>query len=85
MKYFRLKFMDCIRACEAVWTAQDATGQPHTAFHISAEGSDTTVWTTNPAGESLLRKQLDLSKIPYEEANEQQVVTFLDKYFQLES
>lgn len=80
MKYFRLNFRDASEAMHLVWAKQEQAGMPRSSFHTSAEGMDASVWTEDSAGEALFREMLDADGVTFEEGDEQQVRTFLDRY-----
>jgi hypothetical protein len=81
VKYFKMDFSDSTKATEEVWRKQDAALLPHTSFHMSACGRDTSVWTPDTKGEELFRKVLNDLQVRFEEGDKQQVVTFLDEHF----
>lgn len=80
MKYFHLNFGDAGEAMRLVWAKQEQAGTPRSSFHISAEGMDASVWTEDSVGEALFRETLIADGVIFEEGNEQQVRTFLDRY-----
>lgn len=81
MKYFRMSLEEAGKVTQMVWNAQRQAGQALTAFSIAAAGTDASVWTTDPRGESMLRDALAALSIPCEEGNEQQVYTGFEKYW----
>ena len=58
MRYFRMDFRDYARAAEETWEREDQTRLPRTSFSVSADGSDTSVWTTSPIKEAAFRRLL---------------------------
>lgn len=81
MRFFALHYSIATRAHAAVWTAEDKAQVPRTAFQLSAIGSDASTWTASPEGEVRLRVALEALDEPWSEADEQQVVTDIDRWF----
>lgn len=80
MKYFKTKLSDAGKATTEVWRCQDIAGMKKSMFHISGS-FEVLVWTEDSIGEMMLRNVLNEMCIEYEEGEEQQVTTFLEKYF----
>ncbi len=78
MRYFRGDFTDLMAGQSEVWRRQDAAGHPRSSFGSSADGSDTSTWTSDPDGEQLFREVLQASGVDFTEDDQQQVVTWLD-------
>ncbi len=81
MRYFGLDFGEAFEAMGAVWQNQDSMCCPRSAFNTSANGRTTSVWTEDHSGEDLFRLELNERRISFEEGDEQQVVTWLDRAF----
>jgi hypothetical protein len=79
MKYFRMNFNDATRAKYEVWNRQIEVEQDTTVFSDSVRGMDTSVWTEDADGEVLFRQVLNELGIKYQENDEQQIVTWLDR------
>lgn len=78
MQYFRGSFRALHEAIEEVWRCQDQAGIKRSRFQISAEGADTSVWTGDLSGEAMLRENLTRRSVPFDESDQQQVVTWVD-------
>ncbi len=72
MKYFCMDLKDAVRAQREVWCRRSVV------FGSSSIGLDTSVWTSDPAGEVLFRAVLNELGIRYQESDQQQVVTGLE-------
>lgn len=79
MKYFKMSIKDAGTATTEVWHCQDIAGMKKTMFHITGS-LEVSVWTEDSIGEMMLRNVLNKMCIEYEEGDEQQVTTFLDRY-----
>jgi hypothetical protein len=79
MKYFKTKLSDAGKATTEVWHRQHIAGLKGLMFHISGS-LEVSVWTEDSIGEMMLRNVLNEMCVEYEESNEQQVTTFLDRY-----
>lgn len=78
MKYFRMNFRDYTTIANIIWSTEDHMEWSRTAFHVSAEGMDTSIWIEDPQKESFFRATLNRSAISFEEGDKQQVRTWLD-------
>src|SRR5204862_8340908 len=83
MKYFKLSLSDSGKAQSEVWRRQEATGLKLSMFHTSGS-LEVSTWTEDRIGEMMFRTVLKEMKIEHEEGDEQQVTTFLDKYFSVD-
>ena len=83
MKYFKMSLSDSAKAQSEVWRRQDIAGLKKSMIHTSGS-LEVSTWTEDPVGEAIFRQVLADMQIQYEEGDEQQITTFLDKHFSLD-